>query len=147
MLGLFLAALLAPRSSAVGLTVGVVISFLPAMYVRSDVQNILVKKGVSVETIAGWGGHRAVENSEAIVDLDAADEVGAKKWKKVVLRGRVTGIEEAQGNSLEAWPLVTFEGSDVRVFVGRPEKKAARPGRPARGAGREDDRVPLGDLP
>ena len=127
MLGLFLAALLAPRSSAVGLTVGVVISFLLVMYVRSDVQNILVKKGVSVETIAGWGGHRAVETAEAIVDLDAADEVGAKKWKKVVLRGRVTGIEEAQGNSLEAWPLVTFEGSDVRVFVGRPEKKANRP--------------------
>ena len=127
MLGLFLAALLAPRSSAVGLTVGVIISFLLVMYVRSDVQNILVKKGVSVDTIAGWGGHRAVDTSEAIVDLDAADEVRAKKWTKVVLRGTVTGIEEAQGNSLEAWPLVSFEGSDVRVFIGRSEKKANRP--------------------
>jgi hypothetical protein len=127
MLGLFLAALLAPRSSVAGLTVGVVVSFLLVMYVRSDVQNILVKKGVSVETIASWGGHDAVDTSESIVDLEAAEEVDESRWRKVVLRGTVTGVEEAEGSGLDAWPMVTFDGSDVRVFVGRSEKKANTP--------------------
>ncbi len=45
------------------------------------------------------------------------------KWKKVILRGEVTSIEPPDGEGIEAWPLVRFKNSDVRVFIGRPEKK------------------------
>jgi len=124
MLGLFLAALLFPRSTTAGLTVGFILSFLLTLYVRTDLQTILVKnKKVTFEEVASWGAHKAEAEEVDIVDLDSASELNGSIWKKVQLRGKVTGIEEGQGNSLENWPLVAFENSEARVFVGRSSKK------------------------
>ena len=127
MLGLFLAALFWPRSTVWGLTAGFVISFLLVMYVRSDLQNIMVKKGVPAEKIAAWGAHRAEDKEEKIVWLNAAEALETNRWKRVILLGTIKGIEAGEGNSLEDWPRAVFESSDARVFIGRPGKEKFEP--------------------
>ena len=37
--------------------------------------------------------------------------------------GKVTAIDPPEGKGLNAWPMVRFEGSELRVFVGRAEKR------------------------
>ncbi|MFT4550650.1 MAG: SSS family solute:Na+ symporter, partial [Verrucomicrobiales bacterium] len=134
MLGLFLAALLAPsdssnglRSSVYGLTVGVLLSFLLVTFVRTEVHTILINraedtdKEAKVEQLAGLGGHNVVRPQVSVVDITSADQLAENKWKKVILRGEVTSIDPPEGTGLNAWPLVRFKDSDIRVFVGRPE--------------------------
>jgi hypothetical protein len=129
MLGLFLAALWAPRSSVVGLTVGVILSFLLVTYVRTELHTILIKKTdddkreSKIEQLAGWGAHTVERPEVPVVDVAAADMVAASQWQKVILRGQVTSVDDPVGDGLNAWPLVQFEGSEMRVFVGRPGKK------------------------
>ena len=126
MLGLFLAALLAPRSSVAGLTIGVVLSFLAVTYVRTEYHAIAIKKAddkeAKVEQLATWGAHTVIRPMVPIVDVADGHQVAAELWKKVILRGEVAGIEEAVGDGLDAWPLVRLEGSDMRVFVGHPQE-------------------------
>ena len=127
MLGLFLAALLAPRSSVQGLTVGVILSVVAVTYVRTEYHTIAIKKAsdkeAKVEQLAKWGAHTVDRPEVDIVDAAAAAEVAANRGKKVILRGKVTSIDEAVGEGLNAWPTVQLEGSEMRVFVGRPGKK------------------------
>ncbi|MEZ5326166.1 MAG: hypothetical protein R3F19_14035 [Verrucomicrobiales bacterium] len=127
MLGLFLAALLAPRSSVTGLTIGVILSFLAVTYVRTELHNILIKKAddkdAKIEQLAKWGAHTVSRSEVPIIDVASASQLAAKEWEKVILRGKVTSIDAPDGEGLNAWPLVRFEGSDLRVFIGRAEKR------------------------
>ncbi|MCB1099916.1 MAG: hypothetical protein KDN22_30395 [Verrucomicrobiae bacterium] len=127
MLGLFLAALLAPRSSVTGLTIGVILSFLAVTYVRTELHNILIKKAddkdAKIEQLAKWGAHTVSRPEVPIIDVASASQLAANEWEKVILRGKVTSIDAPDGEGLNAWPLVRFEGSDLRVFIGRAEKR------------------------
>ena len=129
MLGLFLAALLAPRSSVHGLAVGVILSFVLVTYVRTELHTILIKKAddndAKVEQLARLGAHDVLKPKVPVVDIADAETVAGSKWKKVILRGKVTAIDPPAEDAerLDAWPQVRFEGSDTHAYIVRSKKQ------------------------